>query len=83
MVQGHRKLGGGGGGNNYTPVLANLCYWVTFVYPIVVNLMMWVIRSSETSVLTTATLHNIREDILYSHCRENLKSYIALTGWAL
>jgi hypothetical protein len=22
-------------------------------------------------------------DILHSHCRENLKSYIALSGWAL
>jgi hypothetical protein len=23
------------------------------------------------------------DDILHSHCRENVKSYIALTGWAL
>jgi hypothetical protein len=23
------------------------------------------------------------DDILHSHCRGNLKSYIALTGWAL
>jgi hypothetical protein len=23
------------------------------------------------------------DDILHSHCRENLKSYVALTGWAL
>jgi hypothetical protein len=23
------------------------------------------------------------DDILHSHCRENLASYIALTGWAL
>jgi hypothetical protein len=23
------------------------------------------------------------DDILHSHCRENLKSYIALTGWTL
>jgi hypothetical protein len=22
-------------------------------------------------------------DVLHSHCRENIKSYIALTGWAL
>jgi hypothetical protein len=42
------------------------------------------LRSSETSVLTRATWRNIQEDcILYSHRRENLKSYIALTGWAL
>jgi hypothetical protein len=41
-------------------------------------------RSSETSVLTSAKLRNITEDgILHSHRRENLKSYIALTGWAL
>jgi hypothetical protein len=23
------------------------------------------------------------DDILHSHCRENLKSYIALNGWTL
>jgi hypothetical protein len=42
------------------------------------------ISSSETSVLTRATWRHILEDgILHSHRRENLKSYIALTGWAL
>jgi hypothetical protein len=47
-------------------------------------LMMEVIRSFETSVLTRATLRNISEDdILHSHRRENLKSYIALSRWAL
>jgi hypothetical protein len=46
--------------------------------------MMEAINSSETSVLTSATRHRIPEDgMLYSHRRENLKSYIALTGWAL
>jgi hypothetical protein len=46
--------------------------------PILVTLMM------ETSVLTTATRRNIPEDvILRSHRRGNLKSCIALTGWAL
>jgi hypothetical protein len=40
--------------------------------------------SSETSVLTKAALRPVPEDcILHSHRRENLKSYIALTGWAL
>jgi hypothetical protein len=40
--------------------------------------------SSETSVLTRATRRNNPEgDILHSRCRENLKSYIALTGWTL
>jgi hypothetical protein len=42
------------------------------------------LKSSETLVLTRATRRNIPEDgILHSHCRENLKSYIALTGWTL
>jgi hypothetical protein len=51
---------------------------------ILVTLMMEALDSSETSVITRATLRNIPEDgILHSHRRENLKSYIALTVWAL
>jgi hypothetical protein len=50
---------------------------------ILFTLMMEAIRSDEAAVLTRATRHNIPEDILHSHCRENLKSYIALTGWTL
>jgi hypothetical protein len=47
------------------------------------TLMMEATRSSETSVLTRATRRYVPEDgILHSHCCENLKSYIALTGWA-
>jgi hypothetical protein len=49
--------------------------------PISVTLMMVALSSSEMSVLKTATGSNITEDdILHSHCCENLKSYIALTG---
>jgi thiazole synthase ThiGH ThiG subunit len=52
--------------------------------PIPVTLMKETLRSSETSVLTIAIRRNIPEDyLLHSHCSENLKSYIALTGWAL
>jgi hypothetical protein len=42
------------------------------------------LSSSETSVFTKATRRNIPEDaILHSDSRENLKSYIVLTGWTL
>jgi hypothetical protein len=45
--------------------------------PILVTLMVQVIGSSETPVLTRAALRNILEgDMLHSHRRENLKSYI-------
>jgi hypothetical protein len=51
---------------------------------ILFTLMMEAIQSSETSIFTTATRSHIPdEDILHSHCRENLRSYIALTGWAV
>jgi hypothetical protein len=47
-------------------------------------LMTKVIFSSETLVPTRSTRRHISEDgNLHSHCRENPKSYIALTGWAL
>jgi predicted hotdog family 3-hydroxylacyl-ACP dehydratase len=50
--------------------------------PILVILMMEALNSSETSVLKRATRRNMAEDgILHSDRSENLKSYIALTGW--
>jgi hypothetical protein len=52
--------------------------------PILVTLMKEALSSFETSALTRTTRRNIPEDdILHSHRRENLKSYIALTGWTL
>jgi hypothetical protein len=52
--------------------------------PILVTLIMETIYSSEMSILTRATRRNIPEDdILHSHRRENLASYITLTGWVL
>jgi hypothetical protein len=47
--------------------------------PILVTLMMEALRSSETSVQEP----HIPEDILHSHHRGNLKSYVALSDWAL
>jgi hypothetical protein len=52
--------------------------------PILVTLMMERLDSSKTSVLTRGTRRNIPEDdIHHSHRRENIKSYVALTGWTL
>jgi hypothetical protein len=49
---------------------------------ILVTLMMKLIRSSERSVLTTATRRHAQEDgSLYSQRRENLKSYTLSLIW--
>jgi hypothetical protein len=52
--------------------------------PILVTLKMEAILSSKTSVLPKAIRRNFPKDgILHSHRRENLKSFIELTGWTL
>jgi hypothetical protein len=51
--------------------------------PILVTLMMETTHFSETSVLTRTVRPHISEDGIHSHRRENLKSYLALTGWDL
>jgi hypothetical protein len=52
--------------------------------PILVTLMKEATCFSEMSVITTATRHHVPEvGILHSQRHEILKSYIALTGWAL
>jgi hypothetical protein len=54
------------------------------ISPILVTLMKEALGSSKTSVLIRVTRHNIPEDTIpHSNRRENLKSYIALTGWTL
>jgi hypothetical protein len=51
--------------------------------PNLATVTMEAIYSSETSILTRATQRHIpKDDIPHSHRRENLKFYIALTGWA-
>jgi hypothetical protein len=48
------------------------------------TLIIGAIVSSEKSIPTRATRRHLpRDTVLHSHCGENLKSYIALTGWPL
>jgi hypothetical protein len=52
--------------------------------PILSILMTEAVSSFETSILRGVTRRHIPEDgIVPSHRRENFKSHIALTGWAL
>jgi hypothetical protein len=52
--------------------------------PILIAQMMQAIRSSETSVLTRATLRNTTEDgILRSHRCQHHESYAVLNAWSL
>jgi hypothetical protein len=60
-------------------VTANVAASTPNLFP----LIMGAVRSSEASVLTRVTRSNIPgDDILHNHRGDNLKSYIALKGWA-
>jgi hypothetical protein len=61
------------------PVTANVLSKSLIVSTLTIEMF-----SSDTSVLTTARRHHIPEDgILQDHRRENLRSYVVLTGCAL
>jgi hypothetical protein len=64
------------------PLLVSVNVVVSYLINFIMK--MEAIRSPKTSVHTKATCRHIPEDeILHSPYRENLKSYIALTGWNL
>jgi hypothetical protein len=64
-----------------TELLATAKFVLSYL---ILSTLMMTICSSKTSVLKIAKRLNIAEGgILHSYCRENLKSYIALTDWAL
>jgi hypothetical protein len=42
-----------------------------------------IMEAIETSITRATRLNIAEDDILHGHRRENLKSYIALTGWTL
>jgi hypothetical protein len=70
--------------NRRTQRVSVVSYANVPISPIFVALMMEAQSSSETSVVRRVTRLHISEDcILHRHRRENLKSYIILTGLAM
>jgi hypothetical protein len=77
--------------NEQSQLLIITCIFIVMcqeIWHILKNAVVWDVTPcdscKEMSVLRRVTRRHIPEDgILYSHRRENLKSYIALTDWTL
>jgi hypothetical protein len=64
--------------------VASVLIQLVFIRSVLQLLLLLTLFLASTSVLTRATRRHVPQNgILHDHRRENLKSYTALTGWAL